>query len=80
MRCSRIPDNFVGDMHLTNWFIKNMGMTNLKRLYVEPSEFCRDELTKLKVHIVHQSTMYMEFGCGKVIKFTNNNNLYLEKL
>ena len=80
MRCSRVPDNFVGDMHLTNWFKKNMGMTNLKRLYVEPSEFCRDELTRTKVHVVYGSTIYMEFNDKKVVKFTNNSNLYMEKL
>ncbi len=63
-RC--IPDNYVGDRHLSNWFKRNLGMVNLHLAYVDPERFIREELTRNKVKVIDGGTILLHFVGGQV--------------
>lgn len=55
-----VPDEYVGDEHLLNWFKKNLGMTELLGVFVHPT-FVRRDLTADELDICSGGYMYLVF-------------------
>ncbi len=64
-RPRHVPDNYVGDRHLANWFKRNLGMVSLHMVYVDPEQFIRDELTRSSLRILG-GTVLLHFINGQV--------------
>lgn len=59
-----IPDEYVGNEHLKNWFIKNLGMKDLIAVFIDP-DFIKDEITKKSIYLIE----------GKLILVYNSHKI-----
>jgi len=85
LRNKLIPDDYIGDTHLTNWFIKHMGMVTLQKAFVNQKDFIRDELRPDKLNILDFFEIYLVFSSHTVLvtKYYNDkesNGLYFKDL
>ncbi len=67
MRSRLIPDEYVGDTHLTNWFRRNLHMDDLQLAYVDPKTFDRSGITRQAVSILG-GDIILQFNKGTILK------------
>ena len=67
MRTKLIPDEYVGDVHLTNWLRKNLHMEDLQFAYIDPNTFIRGDLTRQAMSILG-GDIILQFSMGNVLK------------
>ena len=77
MRTKKVPDHYVGDRHLTNWFIKHLGMNDLSMAYKAP-EAIRGTLTS-KTMGAMEGEFILVFKCGRTIKMFSTH-LHIREL
>lgn len=73
-RSNYIPDNYVGDTHLTNWFRKHLQMYTLWKVFIEDHD-CRGHVSKKSIHFNPSLCLYLQFEDGKVTTIASSEYL-----
>lgn len=71
MRSRLIPDEYVGDTHLTNWFRRNLHMEGLQLVYINPKTFERYGVTRQAVSILG-GDIILQFNKGTILVIDTN--------